>query len=1072
MADKKTTELDPITTPVDADLTYIVVNVATTPLSKSLSWANLKATLKTFFDSLYEPLITYPTEAPENKFYRGDKTFHEIIIGSGGFAGNVYPSEADDAVIAGYKQLGYTPDASETEKTIIVNNNTVTGLTAIYPDAIGLELIPSGTWRAVFYAKVSSTIGDTVLKLQVFKRDISGTETDLFEMTSETIENTADYALFRFESSQLGFACASTDRLGCRIKGATTRTSNTTITYIIGNGRGAYFNTTIPTRHDTLRNLNGDNNFLHVTSTEKSTWDAKQDALGYTPEDVANKSTDVATDQGSDTKYPSVKAVYDWATGLFQLLSNLVTSFQATPDDTHYPSEKLVKDSLDAKQDTITKATGSDIDTGTDDEKYTTSKAIKDSGVISTAQASEFDSLTEKTSPADDDLILIEDSEASGAKKKVKKSSLGGGDAIKESFVVKSGESVTQGKVVMNLNNYILDSWKKKISDEENFAATVYLPIINKIDANNYVITYTTDSSSSYDNIQGVVATVGSDGSITFGSVYQLRSEGSYGFNKYNAIVIGTTLILAMELAGTTTGRIKVCPISGNVIDNSGGELTYYGKDGTGGSSWGLKAIDSSRFVTSDRYNRTDLSGTGFLTLFSFSGKVATQLDLESLDRLGTTLGDPKIILMDTDKIMIYINGQVKICTTTSSSITQYTGTECSNPTNDSCFIKMNTSLATIISSSSIDVLEVDGSNLITKTSTTLSSLGISNVSVRFALKVDSKIAIGFQSPSGGGACQVALITINETTKVATIGNILNLGNVGGSALFEALLGDEETIIAIIGSESLGSEVHLIGISNTEIYEAEKIEEYYSYGLGFFSSTHNAYEAYKAILLDNYTIAMIASNGSSAENYSRVLKVQSLAAKIIGISENTSSEGENASIILSGTEYNHSGLTPFADYYLQGDGSISNNRSSDYIGRSLSATSLNIKIKKALQIFEAISNNVSYALTVTSALINNGGLPSICLTQSGRYLISAKICVTNGSTALTSYFSVRRKNNTAKTLYSTTKYLLASESNCVEINFIYETENTDDIIEIYGYVSSITGSPTVPKTEIIAIPIE
>ena len=29
--------------------------------------------------------------------------------------------------------------------------------------------------------------------------------------------------------------------------------------------------------------------------------------------------------------------------------SNKVTSFQATPDNSHYPSEKLVKDSLDAK---------------------------------------------------------------------------------------------------------------------------------------------------------------------------------------------------------------------------------------------------------------------------------------------------------------------------------------------------------------------------------------------------------------------------------------------------------------------------------------------------------------------------------------------------------------------------------------------------------------------------------------------------------------------------------------------------------------------------------------------------
>lgn len=46
-----------------------------------------------------------------------------------------------------------------------------------------------------------------------------------------------------------------------------------------------------------------------------STWSGKQDSLGFTPENVANK----------------------------------VTSFQATPDDSHYISEKLAKDSLDAK---------------------------------------------------------------------------------------------------------------------------------------------------------------------------------------------------------------------------------------------------------------------------------------------------------------------------------------------------------------------------------------------------------------------------------------------------------------------------------------------------------------------------------------------------------------------------------------------------------------------------------------------------------------------------------------------------------------------------------------------------
>jgi hypothetical protein len=51
---------------------------------------------------------------------------------------------------------------------------------------------------------------------------------------------------------------------------------------------------------------------------------ATQTALNL-KEDQANKSTDVATDQASNTKYPSVKAVYDWAVGLFATIAQLAT---------------------------------------------------------------------------------------------------------------------------------------------------------------------------------------------------------------------------------------------------------------------------------------------------------------------------------------------------------------------------------------------------------------------------------------------------------------------------------------------------------------------------------------------------------------------------------------------------------------------------------------------------------------------------------------------------------------------------------------------------------------------------
>ena len=115
-------------------------------------------------------------------------------------------------------------------------------------------------------------------------------------------------------------------------------------------------------------------------------------ALGFTPENVANKSTSVTTDQSSNTKYPSVKAVYDWAVATFTTtaavasqitsalsgyatqawvtsqgyITNVITALGYTPEnsankkttladnsDTFYPSQKAVKTAVDAKQDAL-----------------------------------------------------------------------------------------------------------------------------------------------------------------------------------------------------------------------------------------------------------------------------------------------------------------------------------------------------------------------------------------------------------------------------------------------------------------------------------------------------------------------------------------------------------------------------------------------------------------------------------------------------------------------------------------------------------------------------------------------
>ena len=71
---------------------------------------------------------------------------------------------------------------------------------------------------------------------------------------------------------------------------------------------------------------------------------SKQDALGYTAENAANKKTSL-TDNS----------------------------------DTYYPTQKAVKTAVDAKLASASKASASDINTGTEDAKYVTPKGIADS---------------------------------------------------------------------------------------------------------------------------------------------------------------------------------------------------------------------------------------------------------------------------------------------------------------------------------------------------------------------------------------------------------------------------------------------------------------------------------------------------------------------------------------------------------------------------------------------------------------------------------------------------------------------------------------------------------------------
>ena len=223
----------------------------------------------TWVETKYEPEINYPTESPETKFYRGDKTFAEMSVGGGGWRANVY-MQTSDSNVSGYKEILYTLEATETEIATTLTNTTVLTQTYLYPSGIGVELLPAGQWGFSETNKLSDTAGGgqvTVL-YQVFARHLNGSETNLFTIESNPITWT-EYTEMRTTKSISGYAVLATDRIGFRRSVISTYTNSKTLTYIVGNGRGGYMNTTVATRHKELRALNEDAAFQHVDSSSE-----------------------------------------------------------------------------------------------------------------------------------------------------------------------------------------------------------------------------------------------------------------------------------------------------------------------------------------------------------------------------------------------------------------------------------------------------------------------------------------------------------------------------------------------------------------------------------------------------------------------------------------------------------------------------------------------------------------------------------------------------------------------------------------------------------------------------------
>jgi hypothetical protein len=221
-------------------------------------------------------------EAGANMGIIADSANNKITLtstsGNGGANGSNLYYTTTPSDVGGYYVISSNLPVAETELSTTVTNQELLVRTYLFPQEIATEIIDAGAWRFSTTAKVSSAVGVTQLKAEVFLRHTNGTETTLFSGYSAELNNT-NYSVITTELLEQSVACSTTDRLGLRFYAKTTSNAPITINTVVGDGRASYFVTPLKLRHSQLRELNSDNNYLHVTSTEKTTWNNKVDSV-------------------------------------------------------------------------------------------------------------------------------------------------------------------------------------------------------------------------------------------------------------------------------------------------------------------------------------------------------------------------------------------------------------------------------------------------------------------------------------------------------------------------------------------------------------------------------------------------------------------------------------------------------------------------------------------------------------------------------------------------------------------------------------------------------------------------
>jgi len=176
----------------------------------------------------------------------------EIAAWSGGYAANIYLTTLTSAVVWTYKQVSYTPEATETLISGTANNNTVLIQSYVFDLPLDVTTIDAGTWEFHPTLYVDSAVWDTRLIFEMYSRTTGWTETLLFTATSQEVNNTTR-ATITMQSIQSAFSVNATDYFVTKVYVSTTSLTNKTLTYVVWDGEATYFLTPLALRHSQLR---------------------------------------------------------------------------------------------------------------------------------------------------------------------------------------------------------------------------------------------------------------------------------------------------------------------------------------------------------------------------------------------------------------------------------------------------------------------------------------------------------------------------------------------------------------------------------------------------------------------------------------------------------------------------------------------------------------------------------------------------------------------------------------------------------------------------------------------------